>query len=353
MDFAALSSAPQRPPTVIDIRPAPGRPREDGAAAPAEAKPERSIWQRAFGDDGLSFGTLLDIINPLQHIPVVSTIYQRLTGDEASPAANIIGGALFGGPIGLLVASADSAIKGETGKDIGGHVFALLETPPQPTETAIADAGGAPETHGTAEPVETETTQVADTPVLAPTSDADATMTETETADVTRRPVAAVTADAPKSAFVLANSVRHTPSNGVGGAFVPFETRSTIAPPSMFSPASLGAFAAPTESAGKRADKTPTAAVPDPKTLAANPDQMKKLKANGMRPTAKPVPLAPSALANAPKLPPAIDTMAPRLEVPPSEANSDGFADLMARNLERYMSLKNKRPAPSRINQSF
>lgn len=352
MDLAALSNAPQRTPTAIDIRPAPPRAREDEAAASADGKPERSIWQRAFGDDGLSFGTLLDIINPLQHIPVVSTIYQRLTGDEASPAANIIGGALFGGPIGLLVAAADSALKGETGKDVGGHVFALLETPPQPSETAVADAG-APATEPAADPVQSDETQVADTPVLAPMPDTEASMADAETADSARPRPAAVAADAPKSAFVLANSMRRTPANGIGGAFVPFETRSTIAPPSLFSPASFSAFAAPAESAAKRTEKTSGVAVPDPKTLAANPDQMKKLKANGIRPTTKPVPLASSAFANAPKLPPAIDTMAPRLEVPASEANSDGFANLMARNLERYMSLKTKRPAPSRINGSF
>src|SRR5262245_34046554 len=28
---------------------------------------------------------LIDIVNPLQHIPVISTLYRRITGDEISP----------------------------------------------------------------------------------------------------------------------------------------------------------------------------------------------------------------------------------------------------------------------------
>jgi hypothetical protein len=73
-----------------------------------------------------------------------------------------------------------------------------------------------------------------------------------------------------------------------------------------------------------------------------------------MRPSnAKPAAMTPSAFANAPKLPSGIDTATPRTDMSASDSNSDGFANLMARNLERYMSVKNQRPAPSRINQSF
>ena len=51
-------------------------------------------------DSEFGFLDFLDIINPLQHIPLVSTIYQHVTGDMIKPAANILGGALFGGPLG-------------------------------------------------------------------------------------------------------------------------------------------------------------------------------------------------------------------------------------------------------------
>ena len=38
-----------------------------------------------FGKDGLSFGDVLDAINPLNHIPVVSDIYSNLTGEKRPP----------------------------------------------------------------------------------------------------------------------------------------------------------------------------------------------------------------------------------------------------------------------------
>ncbi|MDX2074175.1 MAG: hypothetical protein SFX19_07425 [Alphaproteobacteria bacterium] len=71
-----------------------------------------------------SFADFLDIINPLQHIPGVSTIYRELTGDTISTGAKIVGNTLFGGPVGLLASIANSIIEDETGKDVGQNLFA-------------------------------------------------------------------------------------------------------------------------------------------------------------------------------------------------------------------------------------
>lgn len=93
-----------------------------------------------FGEDGLSFGDILDAINPLQHIPVVSTIYRAITGDQIDPGARLAGGAMFGGPIGFVASLINSAIESVSGEDIGGHVMALFEetgTAPAP-EAQIA-----------------------------------------------------------------------------------------------------------------------------------------------------------------------------------------------------------------------
>src|SRR5690348_6841808 len=105
-----------------------------------------NLWHRLWGKDGFSFATVLDIVNPLQHIPVVSTVYQKLTGDVASPGADLVGGALFGGPIGLAVAAVDTSIKGETGNDIGGHVLALFDSGTTNAGTAVAQADNPPPT---------------------------------------------------------------------------------------------------------------------------------------------------------------------------------------------------------------
>ena len=77
-------------------------------------------------DVGDFFPTLLDIINPLQHIPLVSNLYRELTGDEIEPAARLIGGAVFGGPIGFASATANVLIEQASGDDVLGHAMALF-----------------------------------------------------------------------------------------------------------------------------------------------------------------------------------------------------------------------------------
>lgn len=82
--------------------------------------------------DPQAFGAadVLDMLNPLQHIPLVSRLYQKLSGDQVKPgAANIMGGTLFGGGLGLASASVNNAVIYETGKDMQGHVIATLEMP--------------------------------------------------------------------------------------------------------------------------------------------------------------------------------------------------------------------------------
>ena len=74
-----------------------------------------------FGKDGFTFFDFLDIINPLQHIPVISTIYRSITGDQIDPGSRIAGATLFGGPFGGALASMDVAIKHTTGLDIVEH----------------------------------------------------------------------------------------------------------------------------------------------------------------------------------------------------------------------------------------
>src|SRR5690554_5480943 len=72
------------------------------------------------------FSDFLDIINPLQHIPVVSTIYRELTGDELGAPARILGGALFAGPLGAAAGAASAAVEAVSGKDPGAHAVAFL-----------------------------------------------------------------------------------------------------------------------------------------------------------------------------------------------------------------------------------
>ena len=83
-------------------------------------------WTRMFGADGFTFGDIVDVVNPLQHLPVVSAVYRWLTGDEISQAAKMAGAALYGGPVGFAVAIANLAVEDASGRDLGDHAVAML-----------------------------------------------------------------------------------------------------------------------------------------------------------------------------------------------------------------------------------
>lgn len=119
---------------------------DDEAALDADEKSAAKKSEEGFslfGKDGPSFGDIVDIINPFQHIPLLSNIYRDMLGDTISPAARIAGSALFFGPIGAAFAVANIALQGATGKDAGDHMVAFMKEHGTPAETAVADAGAA------------------------------------------------------------------------------------------------------------------------------------------------------------------------------------------------------------------
>ena len=77
--------------------------------------------------DDFNFDALIDTVNPLQHIPVVSTIYRELTGDKMGAPASIAGGALYGGVFGFFSALGNEFLKAVTGHDVGETVLSLLQ----------------------------------------------------------------------------------------------------------------------------------------------------------------------------------------------------------------------------------
>jgi hypothetical protein len=82
------------------------------------------------GDDGggshFSFHDFLSIINPLQHIPVIGTLYRAITGDTIGAPEKIAGDTLYGGLWGAISSLADTAFQAVTGKDIGDTVLAMF-----------------------------------------------------------------------------------------------------------------------------------------------------------------------------------------------------------------------------------
>lgn len=73
----------------------------------------------------IGFGDLIDAVNPLQHLPVVSVLYRHLTGDTISPAAKVVGDTAYGGPLGLISSLGDMLLQKMTGKGLGDTAYAL------------------------------------------------------------------------------------------------------------------------------------------------------------------------------------------------------------------------------------
>ncbi len=107
----------------------PGLDRSVAARSPAQAVTSTEAEDkgfRPFGNDGFSFLDLIDVVNPLHHIPVVGPIYRDITGDVIDVLPRITGSTLFFGPIGAGLAAADVMLEESTGKDTGEHILAML-----------------------------------------------------------------------------------------------------------------------------------------------------------------------------------------------------------------------------------
>jgi hypothetical protein len=119
-----------------------------------------------------SFGDFLDLINPLQHIPVVSSVYRTLTDEHINPVSRIVGDTLYGAALGGVSALAgavgaigDAVLEAQTGNDSTGNVVAALMGTDTPSSSE-APAQVA-ETTNTAPPTMSAATQ--SQPALSPT----------------------------------------------------------------------------------------------------------------------------------------------------------------------------------------
>jgi len=88
----------------------------------------------------LSFHNLLGIVNPLQHLPVIGTLYRAITGDKIGTPEKIAGDALYGGLWGAVSSIADTAFEAATGKDFGDTVLAMFTGNGDKPAPAIAAA---------------------------------------------------------------------------------------------------------------------------------------------------------------------------------------------------------------------
>ena len=92
------------------------------SAAPLSRPPQRAAPAESAG----TTESVLSSLNPLHHIPVVSAVYEHLSGTKAIPAVRILVGAVIAGPLGFVAALADAMLEEATGRTAGGHVVAAI-----------------------------------------------------------------------------------------------------------------------------------------------------------------------------------------------------------------------------------
>ena len=99
-------------------------PPTDLSGAKVEKKSEKSfsLWENS----KMGFGDFVDIINPLQHLPIIATIYRNRTGDTLGFASRVIGGALWGRIGGFATGAINGVVDWITGKDIGDHIYSAF-----------------------------------------------------------------------------------------------------------------------------------------------------------------------------------------------------------------------------------
>lgn len=296
--------------TTIDAAAARPVQRDRAASAPmprnADGLPEP--------ESDMSFWDVLDIVNPLQHIPIVNNIYRAVTGDEISAPARVMGGILFGGVIGGAAAIANAVLEQSTGQDLGGHMLASLgfEETGGPAPTAVAAAPAA-------------TATAAATGNAAPA---------TTGAPATPQTVAAATAAAlrPTAAAVPPETAARTPP-AAGGVPLREALASPVGehrPGRMPARDTIPANTMQAKQAAALANQQRFARLGEPPSAAARPT------ASATPPQPQPQPTAPAAAAQpavaAPQAAPqAADAGAAPAAVPP-----DMLPDVMLRNLAKY-----------------
>lgn len=97
---------------------------QDGTVSAAADGGEKILADNA--EEAFGFGDFVDMINPLQHIPLVNTIYRSLTGDTIKPISRMVGGVAYGGPMGAVVPLIDTAARQGLRDMRSGEASAML-----------------------------------------------------------------------------------------------------------------------------------------------------------------------------------------------------------------------------------
>ncbi len=89
-----------------------------GADDVVEESAINKLAQFSFGENGLDLNDGFDTFNILQHIPIVSAIYQEVSGQDISAASKLAGGYFYGGPIGFAFSALDIVTESFSGRSL-------------------------------------------------------------------------------------------------------------------------------------------------------------------------------------------------------------------------------------------
>ncbi|WP_420548484.1 hypothetical protein [Curvivirga sp.] len=134
-----------------------------------EDRDNLALSKNVKSEDPLGPLDILDIINPLQHIPGVGAVYREITGDDISTPSRIAGGTLYGGIVGFAASVVNSIIDEESGKDVGEHFFALFSDDTRSANQNVAQSDVEAEKVDTSLIKETVPTQIASISANEPT----------------------------------------------------------------------------------------------------------------------------------------------------------------------------------------
>ncbi len=148
-----------------------------------DAPNEAEYWSP--GKDA-SFDEVMNSINPMHHIPVVSTIYRAVSGDTIGMGPRMIGAAIIGGPVGLIIAGITAFSEEMSGATISEHLVALYEGITGDDEPAAADLIAAAPGH--AEGVDGDGTRISSATVVDASALADVPTVQSL---ITETPIAA------------------------------------------------------------------------------------------------------------------------------------------------------------------
>ncbi|CAO3355449.1 hypothetical protein [Azospirillum palustre] len=264
----------------------------------------------------MSFWDFLDIINPLQHIPIVSTVYREITGDTIQPSMRIMGDMLYGGVIGGMASIANAVIEQATGQDVGETVMASLgfgggDHPA--ASTAVADASGGPAASGS--PAE---------PQQAPAAGLAAALAAAKPADLASAPSPAPAATGQPIRLAAASPVAAKAASADASPALTAQLAAGTAP----HPSKMPARDTPLASSALAKHSAPRYAAPVPGAVTASARAIGATAANGGQPQA--------GTGQSPSAQPGDATPAASSAAGSAPVTPDMLSETMMRNLAKY-----------------